>query len=106
MKKLLILFFFLCLGSVAFANTTEKQLPPPNTDPPTTETVAKKNAQKAKALETAQATPREEQEKEPACKKPVAKKECSSIDGSKFGISAYIVDFVHTSNIKLVKMLL
>ena len=105
MKKLLILFFFLCLGSAAFANTTEKQLSPPNTDPPTTETVAKKNAQKAKAQETVQITVREEEKEQPA-KKACQKKECNSVDGSKFGISAYIVDFVHNSNIKLVKMLL
>jgi uncharacterized phage protein gp47/JayE len=108
--KQLLMFLLLGFGTAAFANTDEQYAPPTDTarHEATMATAKKTTAKVAKPQDTAakpavvkEATQKEIQQKAPA------PKNCTSIDGSsRFGISAYLVEFVHTNNIKLVKLLL
>jgi len=100
MKQLLTLLL-LVLGTTAFANTDK------NTDPkPTTEgqeVTACKKAKTAKFQETV-AKPAVAPQKER--QRSGTTKACTTAEKPGFGISGYFVDFVHTSNVKLVKLLI
>ena len=99
MKQLLFTLFFMACSATAFANS-DHTLPPPNTEPVKENTAAKKvKMQEPHAAKTTAVQPAKENHKKPSTEKLCA-------ESSRFGISAYFVDFVHTSNLKLVKLLL
>lgn len=107
MKNLLTLLL-LVLGTSAFANTDEQTAPVPSVYN-NHEINAKKEAAKAVRLQESEPTAKQAQ-KENAAKERQHKtrtaKSCSTLDKSPFSISEYFVDFVHTSNVKLVNMIL
>lgn len=106
MKNLLTLLL-LVLGTSAFANIDEQTTPAPSAY--SHENTAKKEGAKAVRLQetetTAKLTQKENTAKERHHKSRTAKS-CTTLDKSPFSISGYFVDFIHTSNVKLVNMLL
>ncbi|MEL1245376.1 hypothetical protein AAEO56_13965 [Flavobacterium sp. DGU11] len=97
MKKLLFTFFLLACGATAMANTAGDHIAPPNIEKASNVTVAAKKIPAARA-EKVRVNVKPAKETTP--------KFCTSVDGSRFGLSVYIVDFVNTSNIKLTNLLL
>lgn len=107
MKNLLTLLL-LVLGTSAFANTDEQTAPAPSVYNKH-ETSTKKEGAKAARLQETETTakqPQTENSTKERQHKTRTAKNCSTLDKSPFSISEYFVDFVHTSNVKLVNMLL
>lgn len=106
MKNLLTLLL-LVLGTAAFANTDEQTAPVSSVY--NRETTVKKEGAKTAKLQETENTAKQAQ-KENTTKerqhKTMTAKSCTTLDKSPFSISEYFVDFVHTSNVKLVNMLL
>lgn len=106
MKNLLTLLL-LVLGTAAFANIDEQTAPAPSVYGH--ETTAKKEGAKAVRFQETESTVKQAQKENPVKEKPHKSrtaKSCTTLDKSPFSISEYFVDFVHTSNVKLVNMLL
>lgn len=100
MKQLLTLLLLL-LGTAAFANTDKNTEPKPGNE--TTEVTTKKTTAKAAKAQdiTKPATVTQKEQRSSGTTKT-----CTTAEKSGFGISGYFVDFVHNSNVKLVKLLL
>jgi hypothetical protein len=110
MKQLLTLLL-LVLGTVAFANNKEQSTPSPSAaeSHQIIDTCTKKinpKAQKNNETETKNTTLKEEAPQKEKTPKGVPAKACKSVEASGLGLSGYFVDFVHESNIKLVKLFL
>jgi len=104
MKNLLTLLL-LVLGTAAFANADEQTAPSVYGH----ETTAKKEGTKTLRFQETESTVKQAQKENPVKEKPHKSrtaKSCTTLDKSPFSISEYFVDFVHTSNVKLVNMLL
>lgn len=100
MKNVLTLLL-LVLGTSAFANTGTTE-PKPAVE--NHETTNKKAACKpVKAQETAAAKPAAGHKEKHG---PGTTKTCTTVEKASFGISGYFVDFIHNSNVKLVKLLI
>ncbi|MNK16389.1 hypothetical protein D3C87_345530 [compost metagenome] len=105
MKQLLTLLLFV-FGTAAFANSNEQVSPSPSGESyQNINTSAKKAVKSVKADEaTAKATaPKDIQQKE-RLQKGTTTKLCNNTEGSHIGLSGYFVDFVHETNVKLVKL--
>ncbi len=98
MKKLLFTFFVLACGATAMANTDDDHIAPPNIEKASNVTAA---AKKVPAARTEKVKVAAKQVKEPQ-----QAKFCTTVDGSRFGLSVYIADLVNTGNIKLTNLLL
>lgn len=96
--KTLLIFFFLAFGTAAFANHG-KQMPPPNT----TEKHVSPGVTKQEAAE---ARPQEVKEKSSQQKEKDRTINCTSVEGSRFNLSAYFVKVVNNTNLKLVELFL
>jgi len=92
MKKLLFILFLAC-GATAMANNTD-----PAPEKHTTATTSQTVKENTKSHKTS------------ALPKPVVEKEETNThitaDGSRYGLGAYIVDFINRNNIKMMKKLL
>ena len=97
MKKLLFTFFLMACGATAMANTNEEHIAPPNIEKAVNVTAEAKKIPAARAEKPKEAV-------KPAKETPA--RFCTSVDGSRFGISVYIADFVNSSNIRLTNFLL
>lgn len=102
MKNLLTLLL-LVLGTAAFANTDKNTEPKPAVENHEANTCKKTACKPAKIQENA-AKPAAVTQKEQ--RRSGTTKACTTAEKSGFGISGYFADFVHTSNVKLVKLLL
>jgi len=106
MKNLLTLLL-LVLGTSAFANFDEQTAPAPSAY--SHATTAKKEGAKAVKVQETETTAKQNQ-KENTVKerqhKTSTAKSCTTLDKSPFSISEYFVGIVHTSNVKLINMLL
>lgn len=101
MKKLLFTLFFMACGAMAMANTDDKQIaPPPNTEKASNVTPEAKKIAAAKTEKPKAAAKQQAKETQPQAKF------CTSVDGSRFGLSVYIAEFVNSSNIRLTNFLL
>lgn len=100
MKQVLTLLLFM-LGTAAFANNCDKSTPP------TTETHETKESKKNNAKQTvkSQDAQKETLQREKPGREGTTKT-CTTAEKAPLGLSGYVVDFVHNSNMKLVKLLL
>lgn len=99
--KTLLTFLLFAISSVAFANNTDKQTPPENTE--------KRVATGISTKKEATATLKNDEDRDKDKTKSPAKTHsvrCTSVDGSRFNLSAYFAEFVNDNNLKLVKLLL
>lgn len=98
MKKLLFTTFLLACGATAMANTDNDHIGPPVIEKAANVTPEAKKVPAARAEK-----PKEETKQQ---KQTPPTKFCTSVDGSRFGISVYIAELVNTGNIKLTNLLL
>ena len=98
MKKLLFTTFLLACGATAMANIDNDHIGPPVIEKATNVTPEAKKIPAARAEK-----PKEEAKQQ---KQAPTAKFCTSVDGSRFGISVYIADLVNKGNLKLTDMLL
>jgi|GEM_PF-4783779 len=96
MKQLLLTFLFLACGATAMAKADE-HIGPPAIEKVANITAASKKIP-AKTVEK-QVIAKPAKQTEPA-------RFCSTVDGSRFSLSVYIVDIVNSGNLKVTKMLL
>lgn len=103
MKQLLTLLLFV-FGTAAFANNN-KDVAPPTSPVENNVCTKKEGAKTAKAHEAVvkNAVQKDVQQKEKVQKRNTTKP-CNSVEGSSLGLSGYFVDFIHDSNVKLVKL--
>ncbi len=101
MKKVLTLLLIV-LGTSAFANNGKNTEPKPAVENQEA-TAAKKAACKAVKAQEATAKPATSQKEK---HQPGTAKTCTTVEKAPFGISGYFVDFIHNSNVKLVKLLI
>jgi len=97
MKKLLFISFMLACGATAMANTTDEHIGPPIIEKAVNVTAEAKKIPAARPEKPKDLIRQQ---------KPATAKFCTSIDGSRFGLSVYIADLVNTGNIKLTNLLL
>lgn len=105
MKQLLTLLLFV-FSTVAFANANKQVLPsPPAENYQNINTSTKKAVKSVKDDETASKiiATKEVQQKE-KLQKGTTTKLCNNSETSHVGLSGYFVDFVHETNVKLVKL--
>lgn len=103
MKQLLTLLL-LVFGSAVFAATKPQVAPVPTVESHQNTIVdTKKTAQKV--TKTQESTTKEPRQKDRSAKEHTSKF-CNNLEGSTLGLSEYFVDFIHDSNIKLVKLLM
>ena len=102
MKNVLTLLL-LVLGTSAFANTGKNTEPKPVVENHETTACKKAACKPAKALETTVARPASHSKEK---HQPGTTKTCTTVEKASFGISGYFVDFIHNSNVKLVKLLI
>lgn len=105
MKQLLTLLLFV-FGTAAFANAKEQVSPtPPAESYQNINTSTKKAVKSVKDDEAASkiVAPKEVQQKE-KLQKGTTTKLCNNSETSHVGLSGYFVDFVHETNVKLVKL--
>lgn len=101
MKQVLTLLLFV-LGTSAFAATGDEHTPPPSVETHETKECKKANARQNVKSQEAQREP--VQREKP--KREGTTKTCTTAEKAPLGLSGYVVDFVHSSNMKLVKLLL
>ncbi len=97
MKKLLFTCFLMACGATAMANTND------HIGPPAIEKAVNVTAE-AKKIPAARTEKARVAAKPP--KEVQTAKFCTSVDGSRFGISVYIADLVNAGNIRLTNLLL
>ncbi|WP_294818996.1 hypothetical protein [uncultured Flavobacterium sp.] len=98
MKKLLFISFLMACGATAMANTNDDHVGPPVIEKAVNITAEAKKIPAARA-EKPKESIKPQKQAAPA-------KFCTSVDGSRFGLSLFIADFVNSSNIKLTNLLL
>ena len=95
--KTILIFFFLAFSTIAFANDGKQTPPPDSTVKQVTPATAKQEAKEAKPQEIKEKPSRPKEEREI---------NCTSVEGSRFNLSAYFVKVVNNTNLKLVELFL